>query len=90
MTDIADEPVPPNRTYPQPFVRFLRFGLLAFSGPVARRAAQVGSCSARSQMRASDFRTKATSSSHFSDVRCERSSSGYEIRPMASNSVCAR
>ena len=38
MTAIGEEPVPPNLTYPQLFVRFLRFGLLAFGGPVAQIA----------------------------------------------------
>lgn len=34
----ADEPTPPGLTYPTLFLRFLRFGLLAFGGPVAQIA----------------------------------------------------
>lgn len=37
MTTI-DEPNPPALTYPALFLRFLRFGLLAFGGPVAQIA----------------------------------------------------
>lgn len=36
--DAADEPRPPHLSYPALFLRFLRFGLLAFGGPVAQIA----------------------------------------------------
>jgi len=42
VTTIADEPFPPKLTYPQLFVRFLRFGLLAFGGPVVSIGVQKG------------------------------------------------
>ena len=37
-TTKRDEPVPPRLTLPTLFLRFLRFGLLAFGGPVAQIA----------------------------------------------------
>ena len=34
--DMAAEPQPPALSYPQLFLRFLRFGLMAWGGPVAQ------------------------------------------------------
>ena len=36
--DMAAEPQPPALSYPQLFLRFLRFGLMAWGGPVAQIA----------------------------------------------------
>ena len=36
--DATDEPIPPALSYPQLFLRFLRFGLMAWGGPVAQIA----------------------------------------------------
>lgn len=38
MSDAEPEPLPPHLTYPVLFGRFLKFGLLAFGGPVAQIA----------------------------------------------------
>ncbi|MFN3670021.1 MAG: chromate efflux transporter [Brevundimonas sp.] len=38
MTNAASEPMPPRLTYAALFLRFLRFGTLAFGGPVAQIA----------------------------------------------------
>lgn len=38
QTDATTEAVPPAMSYPQLFVRFLKFGLLAWGGPVAQIA----------------------------------------------------
>ncbi len=38
MSNLDSEPTPPQLTYPALFIRFLRFGMLAFGGPVAQIA----------------------------------------------------